>query len=449
MLYTGVLDKLAAGDDSRVVALSRVPDFAERYQGKNSKLVLDEFPLRRTRTAADLVHTMLRRRFYRINETGSMKILSKGPISPRPHQAFLNGILCQPMPRSRTVYSWLQAIEERLRSDVVPEVQEIFGRYGPSLVVSTNPTTMQEYDFLWHAKQSGVTTLGIIKSWDVLGNKGYIPLQLDYYIVWTEHMKEHLIRLHHIAENRHITEDRIAVTGIPQFDLYSDRTSIPAREDFFSALNLEARKKTVLYATAGPVVNSEDPEILRNLVRALMDSRNTSVQVIARLHEQDNPSRYNGIEHPNLAYQVSDGHTGNTVDQEFTDPALMGSLRDTLFYCDVVVNTASTTSLDALAMGRPVVNIGFDLEPMEYYKSRRRYYDLDHYKPIVDSGTVKVARDFDEFVSMIWESLENPFSDDPQVQELLEKMCWKVDGRSAERMAGAVRDILNQGSLIH
>lgn len=437
LLYTGVVDEIASGDDVRVVALSRVPDLPQRYETRSASVLFDAFPPRKPRTLTALLHAMLRRRFYGINGTRSTEILARGPLSSLRHQSLIDTVLGQPLPRSRMIYAGLRALERRLPGRVSDDVREVFARHRPSLIVSTNPTTLQEYDIIRHAKTRGVKTLGIIKSWDVLTMKGYIPLPVDHYIVWNELMKSALMRLHGVAE------DRIAVTGIPQFDLYSDRVSIPPREDFFSTLNLDPKSKTVLYASSSPVINPEDPQILRRLVPALVASHKGPVQVIARLHEQDNPERYEGFEHPNLAYQMSEGHGRVGGDHEFSDPTLIGSLRDTLFHCDVVINTASTTSLDALAMGRRVVNIGFDLEPTKYHRSRRRYYDFDHYQPIVDSGTVEVASSFDECVSMMVGCLERAPRDEPRVQTLLAKMCWKLDGRSAERMASSVLRVAN------
>jgi hypothetical protein len=432
LAYTGVLDEIASGDDVRVVALSRVPDLPQRYETRSASVLFDAFPPRKPRTLTALLHAMLRRRFYGINGTRSTEILARGPLSSLRHQSLIDTVLGQPLPRSRMIYATLRSLERVLRGRASADVREVFARHRPSLVVSTNPTTLQEYDIVSYAKRIGVPTLGIIKSWDVLTMKGYIPLPLDHYIVWNDLMKQALMRLHGVAE------DRIAVTGIPQFDIYSDRASIPTRADFFSALNLEPGRQTVLYATSSPVINPEDPEILRRLVPALVEAHGGSVQVIARLHEQDNTARYGGFEHPNLTYQLSEGHATKKGEHEFSDPALLGSLRDTLFHCDVVINTASTTSLDALAMGRPVVNIGFDLEPTEYHASRRRYYDFDHYRPIVESGTVSIAWTFEEGVSMILDALGSPPMDAARVGKLLDKMCWRLDGASAERMAASV-----------
>lgn len=437
LLYTGVLDKVASRDDIRVICSTRASEIYQHYQPKSEGVLLDPLPAPKLQVTTRVLHAILRRRFHRINRTRSTDILAKGPLSSFAHQSLLDAALCQPLPRSRTIYSRLQALERVLSGRESADVRKLFARYRPALVVSTNPTTLQEFDIISYAKRKGVATLGIIKSWDVLSMKGYIPLPLDHYLVWNDLMKSALMRLHGVQE------DRIAVTGIPQFDIYMDRTSIPTRSDFFSALNLKSARKTVLYATSPPVINSEDPEILRRLVPALLEGCDGSVQVIARLHEQDSKVRYGGFEHPNLAYQTSEGHAMEEAAYEFSDPKLLGSLRDTLYHCDVVVNTASTTSLDALAMNRPVVNIGFDLEPTEYHQSRSRYYDFDHYRPLTESGVLNIAWTFEEGVLMILNELENPALDASKAGKLLKKMCWNLDGGSTERMAAGVLRVLS------
>ena len=59
---------------------------------------------------------------------------------------------------------------------------------------------------------------------------------------------------------------------------------------------------------------------------------------------------------------------------------------------DVTINTASTMSLDASAMDKPIINIAFDWEEQSQYQSVARYYEFLHYKPILESkGTSLVS----------------------------------------------------------
>lgn len=427
-LFTGVLDRLLARDDLRVIAFTRMPDVFERYPVQSERFLFERLPDRRWYSVTNFLHAVLRRRFYRTYETASLKILLKGPLSQRISELLLENLLSQPLPRSKTIYRWLCTVEERL-SGVSPPIQQFFSRYKPSIVVSTHPTAMDEYDFLRYARKTGVTSVGIVKSWDVLTTKGYIPVPPDYYLVWNQIMKEEITLLYRVPG------DRVWITGIPQFDLYADTASAPPREEFFRKLNLDPAKKTILYATSPPWINREDPEILRQLAMTFGQDRRISAQILARLHPIDYPERYSGIACPNLAFQIPGAQAGKNPDARVSDPGFITGLRDTLFHSDVVVNTCSTTSLDAVAMDRPVVNIAFDLEPKTYYKSCRRYYDFDHYQPIIKSGATKIAASFEELVSLIRCYMDNPELESLERARLRETMCYKVDGQSGQRVA--------------
>lgn len=439
-LYTEVVDRLLDRVDLRVIAITQVPDIMELYPDKSERLLFRAFPGRASYSFNDLIHAVLRRRFYKINETRSLKILSRGPLHPQRGDFLREKLLSQPLPRSQTLYRWLHGLEQSL-DRMSPQVQQLFEQFRPSLVVSTHPTATYESGFLKYARKAGVTSVGMVKSWDVLTTKGYIPVPLDYYLVWNQVMGDEIIQLHGIPE------DRFAVTGIPHFDVYADIASAPSREDFLTKHGLDPAKKTVLFATTSPGISPEQPEILRRLAAALGQGEWTSVQVLARLHQLDSLEHYKNISHPNLAFQVPGEYLASSGERRLLDPAFLTDLRDTLLHCDVVTNTASTMSLDAVAMDKPVVNIAFDLESRGYYKSCRRYYDFDHLQPILQSGATRTAAGFDDFLSLIQRYLGDPGLESLERASLRETMCYKIDGQSAGRAAEYLLRVLDHQTL--
>ena len=171
------------------------------------------------------------------------------------------------------------------------------------------------------------------------------------------------------------------------------------------------------------------------------------MQVLARLHQLDSRERYKHIAHPNLAFQVPGEHLASSGDRRLLDPEFLTELRDTLLHSDVVINTASTMSLDAVAMDKPVVNIAFDIEPKVYYKSCRRYYDFDHLQPIVQSGATRTAEGFEEFLSLILRYLDDAGLESLERARLRETMCYKIDGQSAGRVAEYLLRVLDHQPL--
>ena len=427
-LFTGVLDKLLARQDLCVVAITGLPEVFERCPVNSERLTFERLPCRRSCTFANLLHAVLRRRFYRLNETASLKIFLKGPLSGQYRQVLLETILSQPLSQSRTIYRWLRVLEGHLNSVSTP-VRELFERFRPTMVVSTHPTAMYEYELLKYARMMGIASVGLIKSWDNLTTKGYIAVPPDYYLVWNEIIKDEVRSLYNVPN------DHVGITGIAQFDLYADTASAPSREEFCAAMKLDPAKKTILYATSAPWINREDPEIVRRLAVALAECRGGTLQILVRLHPLDTLERYWGVVHPSLVFHVPGAKIGKGADQRLLDPAFIAEMRDTFLYADVVINTCSTMTLDAIAMDRPVVNIAFDLEPKGYYKSSRRYYDLDHFQPIIKLGATRIASSFEELVSMNLRYLDNRELESLERRRLRETMCYRLDGQSGQRVA--------------
>ena len=75
-------------------------------------------------------------------------------------------------------------------------------------------------------------------------------------------------------------------------------------------------------------------------------------------------------------------------------------MTDTLHHADVVVNASSSISIDAAAVGTPVVCVDFDaVEGVPYHASLTRFYDSTRQRPVVESGGVARVRPAEELVA--------------------------------------------------
>jgi CDP-glycerol glycerophosphotransferase (TagB/SpsB family) len=120
-------------------------------------------------------------------------------------------------------------------------------------------------------------------------------------------------------------------------------------------------------------------------------------------------------------------------------------LAATMRYSDVVVNLASTITIDAAVCGTPAVCVGFDETPGKpYLQSVRRYYDFAHYQSLLSTGGVQVARTMDELVEKINEFLENKDRNREARQRILDMHCGALDGRAGERIGQYVLRYLDE-----
>jgi len=345
-------------------------------------------------------------------------------------------MLTQPFPKSKLIYRALSALHGS-RLGVAKDIPALFERYQPSLMFATNPTVMLEHDFLKYAKRMSIPTVGMIHSWDDLTTEGRIVVPVDHYFVWNQLMKEELIQLHGANESH------ISVTGIPQFDIYANPFTANDQEKFLIEQGLEPDKRTVLFATSSSDDTPEEPEILKRLVNALNQRHPETIQFLVRIHRRDNLGRYAEITDSNVKFQVPGAPIARLDDKRLMEQSDLLLLRDTISYTDVLVNTASTISIDAAALDKPVVNIKFDLHETDYIHSIRRYFDMVHYKPFVGSQATCLATSFDEMLSMIERYLDNPEFKHEQRSKLAKIMCYKVDGKSAERISLFLLEVLD------
>ena len=137
-----------------------------------------------------------------------------------------------------------------------------------------------------------------------------------------------------------------------------------------------------------------------------------NAQVLVRLHPRDEVDAYR--EFTNLPHVIIEKPFRDTVkvaDGLAIDvmPEHQKHLGDTLCHADVVVNVASTISVEACIFDTPVVNICFDgAGESPYVKSARRYYSFTHYVNITSRGAVRVATSPAEMVDAVAAYLANP-----------------------------------------
>ena len=111
------------------------------------------------------------------------------------------------------------------------------------------------------------------------------------------------------------------------------------------------------------------------------------------------------------------------------------NVRRTLRYSDVVVNYASTMTLEAFCFDKPVVNIGF---PASYLDA----YSFTHYKPIVDAGAVRLSKSLDELIQNVLRYLKFPETDRENRKKIFDRFIYFEDGLSYKRSVDYIDSIL-------
>ncbi|MBI2099164.1 hypothetical protein HYT45_01975 [Candidatus Uhrbacteria bacterium] len=317
--------------------------------------------------------------------------------------------------------------------------KHFFDKYNPDLVFSTSILGNVDMMMLKEAKRRGVKTVAMPKSWDTF-DKYLFRVAPDWLIVYNESLKTLA------SKSQLFPKERIRVLGFPQFDIYSERI-FAERGSFLKSLGLDPSRKVIFFGSGGFFgPNDED---IADILAKMVNSGETAFpcSLIIRSHFADGrANRFSRFaKEPNV--YVDDKHRRSDIFTELGDPTRedMIHLANLLNVSDVTVNPASTLSLDAITLGKPVICVAFD----GYKKLKKRdsiennLFKTSYYTRVVATGGVRVAKSMEEFKDFINLYLRHP-EEDAEAREIMRKViCNNPDGQAALRIGEFIVGLLD------
>lgn len=298
-----------------------------------------------------------------------------------------------------------------------------FDTYKPDLVFSTDIFEPNDISIVRAADRKKIPVLGMIRSWDNITTKGLNRVLTDKLVVNTPKIKDEAIKYCDFKS------DDIFIVGIPHYDAYVTEPRM-SKNELFKELNLDPNKKAIFFAAPSDIYTQGD-SVTTKVINTLSS---LDAQIILRLYIVGQVNLGNIKPIPNKM-AIDDPGSG----EDFNQADLTGKdshLADLLYYSDVVVAFASTVAIDAIVFNKPVVFVGFDgKDNRPYWQSLRRFYDYDHQKSILDTGGVRLAKTPYELEIIVRDYLLNPDLDKKGRSKIMEERCWKLDGKSGERLA--------------
>jgi hypothetical protein len=329
--------------------------------------------------------------------------------------------------------------------------QEVFRKYRPSLVVTATTGNVAKSDLpvLWEARASGVRTLCLVHSWDNIAGlfKGMMLARPNFLGTWNELQKGEAVEVHFYHP------DCVKVVGPPQFDLYRESDIFEPREAFLKKLGLNPDKKVVTLAEA-TMLSTENTYILDILLEGLRSKKFVvPVQLLCRLNPRRDPeiARRNYCKYLDTPLMTFDFPGPYTELLEW-DPkrADMIHLANTVRHSDVLVNVASTVTIEACILDVPVVNLGFSLTQPERFQERivdRAW--RDYYRYILERNATYIAKDPDDLIKGINQYLKDPPLHQDGRRSVARDLCYGCDGKSAERIASLILRLLEDFKPSH
>jgi hypothetical protein len=327
----------------------------------------------------------------------------------------------------RLLTRWRQPFEAYYR--------QLFEELRPTAVALTKPGYHpEELPITRVARQLGVPTIAIDTTWDNMASKRPPYIRPDRLTVWNEWMRGEATRYYGFPD------PAVAVTSGTQFDVLFRRDALPGRGEALRALGLDPARRLIVFSLNAPMYAPDNPGYIRLLLEAIRSGAIAGQpNLVVRLHPFDRDGNYaeavSGFTNVVLQRGFALGSPGSpfeclpTHDDVRRYGALMG-------HSDLLLNQASTTSLDAMATDTPVVNIAFDLRATHPEMSIARLYGFTHYKRIVDTGAVKLARSAEELFALMNAYLSDRSLDADHRLEARRKFVTFEDGTAAARVAG-------------
>lgn len=443
-VYTGALDEVARHSELTLLSVIPNDDFEEllasRYQRLLPlRLIRDSVITETIREVLNLAHGRLlwseawqfrwelRDKYWVGRENAYLA------TPGRRAKRLLKKLACFPFANT-TGLMLLSKLEQKsscwLRT--TNEFLNLFRQIKPDLVFNGSHVHSQlAIQAIKAAQWLGIPTATFIFSWDNLTSQGRIIPLYDYYLVWSELIRDQLLQIY-----PSVRPSQIFVTGTPQFDFHFREEFYWTREEFCARVGADPKRPIILYSTGMAHHMPGEPEIVSGIADMLQGmSELGPPQLLVRVYPKDTTQRFEPLKlrrqdilFPNVPWETS------WMTPEIEDLYL---LTNTLRHAALGINVASTVSLELCMFDKPVINVAYNWPGIDNGNiDFKRYYRFDHYRPVVKSGAITVVQSEHEMRDAILKCLTQPEAGREERRQLIKSMFnGSLDGKAGLRVA--------------
>ena len=317
---------------------------------------------------------------------------------------------------------------------------ELLAQLRPDVVF--NASTIAWPSRLWTraAALNGTPIISNVISWDNISTKTLLDEFVDTFLVWSEEMNDDFA-----ANLPWLREKRRVIVGSPQFEPIVEGRWRQSRDEFSSRYGLDHTKKLVLYTTGSKTLFPREPECLDAVLTHWRENLSDRTNIMVRMHPKDRQGRYDAVmtRFPEVPFTLAGGNL--TSDDEWIPcEADIALLVNQLHHCDVIINVASTMTLEGFVTDKPAINIGFTLggESISARYPMDDYYISKHYRDVVESGAARLVLNYSELFRALADMLGGTGYEIDKQRAILSKKC-KYIGDSSDRIDEVLRSFLH------
>lgn len=299
--------------------------------------------------------------------------------------------------------------------------------FNPDVMILSMVQTHMVTPYALAAHRMNVPILGINGSWDQPTTKGPVIPEISRILVQNAIVREELVRYHGVPE------ERVELIGWLQMDAYARVAETESTEQL-RRFNLPAGTRYILFAANAPRLGAHEPGIVRELAAAIeAGTFGSGVVLLCRCHPQD------------VAWQ-SRWAWALDLPGAIVQPPDLGPLEHltaVIRQASVVLASAGSINLDAIALDVPTVGIAWEDESLPYYDRPARAYDLEHLADLRGSNGMTFAHDMPSLISACQRYLADRSLDAAGRATLRQRYLFRLDGGAARRLHDNVKDMLS------
>ncbi|RAR69290.1 hypothetical protein [Flavobacterium aciduliphilum] len=292
----------------------------------------------------------------------------------------------------------------------------------------------------YEAEQLKIPTASFIFSWDNIASKGRMAANFDYFLVWSELMKNELIEFY-----PNIKPENIEVVGTPQFEPYVLERYFISKEEFFKKFNLNITKKTICFS-CGDITTSKNDELYIETIANFISKKDIpDVNFIVRTSPAEDPIRFKKIadSYSNIIWNYPKWDLTRNDHPELWSQRVPSKedlidLRALINFSDLNINMLSTMSLDFITFDKPIINPVFGSKNNKLYDDQR-FLNYKHIQYLVNSQATTIVKSEEELLKAIIVDLNDPRKQLKARQELYTLEIGKPLENTSKRIVQSLR----------
>jgi len=437
LLHSGALNRLIANSEHQFVVFTINPNLSEfelvRSAGVEIRGLLAQEDSKLERIAKSLYPLFFSDKFAYVSQA-----LQDRPIRRYASSLFVR--IRRAIGTQRILKAWSHILLLLFKLKSVPEQ---LSKDFDLLIGTRSLINSLDYGLIAEATLKGIPVLMIAGSWDNFTTKGYFPFLASKTVVWNQKMRDELVNLFAVSP------EYIDIAGYPRATLLSRHACSLDAQSYLSELKITGYNRFVLYSASYSeltrVPNQPVPleyMAIREVCEKLTQQLPKDTCVLIRLHPfslHEDESCFEGLKR---CYVFVPGRQDQYVERVMNE-ADERHLALQINQSVCIVSMASTISIDATCLDKPIINVAFDPVPgLSRQHSIERFYDYNHFRDLVRIVRLPLAKRVDDVIDFVLDCLAGRHRSSVDHAAFEKMYVPRTSDQYPQRVYAAVNEVL-------